>query len=117
MNEKRTFFSKNFVILDFCKHEKYVDFDDPGKLLILNLVTRQQFWIEKQTIENQIKAKAPDVSEKGVPLILEYGNENHMINESYVYHMETNETRILIGYRVHVGLWEDDSFTGALGSF
>ena len=117
MNEKRTFFSKNFVILDFCKHEKYVDFDDPGKLLILNLVTRQQFWIAKQTIENQIKANAPDVSEKGVPLILEYGNENHMINESYVYHMETNETTILIGYRIHVGLWEDDSFTGALGSF
>ena len=117
MNEKRTFFSKNFVILDFCKHERYVDFDDPGKLLILNLVTRQQFWIEKQTIENQIKAKAPDVSEKGVPLILEYGNENYMINESYVYHMETNETTILIGYRIHVGLWEDDSFTGALVSF
>ena len=83
MNEKRTFFSKNFVILDFCKHERYVDFDDPGKLLILNLVTRQQFWIEKRTIENQIQA-CYDVNAEGAPLILEYGNENHMISESYV---------------------------------
>ena len=117
VNEQRTFFSKNFVILDFCKHHQYVDFDDPGRLLILNMVTRKQFWIEKQTIENQIKANAPDVDEEGAPVILEYGNENHMINESYVYHMESNETTILIGYRIHVGLWEDDSFTGALGSF
>ena len=114
--ERKAFFFLNFVILDFCKHEIYVDFEDPGKLFILNLVTRKQFWIEKQTIENQIKAKAPDVSEKGV-LILEYGNENHMINKSYVYYMGTNETRILIEYRIHVGLWEDDSFTGALVVF
>ena len=109
-------FSENFVILDFCKHEKYVDFDDPGKLLILNLITRKQFWIEKRTIENKIKA-CYDVNAEGARLILEYGNENHMISESYVLYMETNEKRILIEYRIFVGLWEDDSFTGALGSF
>ena len=117
MNEKRTFFSKNFVILDFCKYDDYVDYDDPGKILILNLVTRQQFWIEKLTIENQIKANAPDVNEKGVPLILEYGNENHMISQSHVLHMNANEKRILFGYTIFVGEWEDDSFTGTLGSF
>ena len=114
VNEELFRFSENFVILDFCKHEKYVDFDDPGKLLILNLVTRQQFWIEKRTIENQIKANAP---EEGAPLILDYGNENHLISESHVLYMETSEKRILIEYRIFVGEWEDGTFTGALGSF
>ena len=116
VNEQRTFFSKNFVILDFCKHHQYVDFDDPGRLLILNMVTRKQFWIEKQTIENQIKANAPDVDEEGAPVILEYGNENHMISESYVYDfgIPYNEKRLLIGYRIFVGEWEDGTFTGAL---
>ena len=116
VNEELFRFSGNFVILDFCKHEKYVDFDDPGKLLILNLVSRQQFWIEKRTIENQIKASY-NVNAEGAPLILEYGNENHLISESCVLYIETNKTGILIEYRIFVGEWEDGTFTGALGSF
>ena len=53
---------KNFLLLDF---DFQAASDEPGDLLALNLVSRKTFWMKKNTIENQIYAKASDVDFDG----------------------------------------------------
>ena len=49
-------FERNFAVLSF--NTRYDSNTDTNNLLILNLVTRKQFWMRKETIFNQAKEKA-----------------------------------------------------------
>ena len=53
---------KNFLFLDFPFRASG---DEPGNLLVLNLVSRKQFWMKIDMIENKIKAKAPELDVDG----------------------------------------------------
>ena len=66
MDERQTIFDKNFVLLDMC---------DPiiGIYMVLNLVSRKLFWMEKDPLEDKILEKVAEVTdENGEPYILEY---------------------------------------------
>ena len=56
-NTDRILFDKNFVFIMFKIWE--VD-KNTGDLLILNLVSRKQFWMKKAEVCNQIKINIPD---------------------------------------------------------
>ena len=56
-NTDRILFDKNFVFIMFKIWE--VD-KNTGDLLILNLVSRKQFWMKKAEVCNQIKTNIPD---------------------------------------------------------
>ena len=53
LNERMTQFHKNFCLLYFYRGEY-------GHFLLMNLVTRVQFWVERDEIEELMKAEFPN---------------------------------------------------------
>ena len=53
LNERMTQFHKNFCLLYFYRGEF-------GHFLLMNLVTRVQFWVERDEIEELMKAEFPN---------------------------------------------------------
>ena len=57
LNERLTQFHKNFCLLYFYRGEF-----GPGHFLLMNLVTRVQFWVERDEIEEIMKAAFPNLN-------------------------------------------------------
>ena len=55
--EDQTILDKNFVLINFDLERRGYE---AGELLILNLVTRQPFWIKGENLEFQIRAKVSE---------------------------------------------------------
>ena len=55
--EDQTILDKNFVLINFNLDRREYS---AGELLILNLVTRQPFWIKGENLEIQIRAKVSE---------------------------------------------------------
>ena len=55
LNERLTQFHKNFCLLYFYRGEF-----GPGHFLLMNLVTRVQFWVERDEIEESMKEEFPN---------------------------------------------------------
>jgi len=106
-------FDENFVILCF-------DIWDPirrsakGDLLILNLVSRKQFWMKKELVANEIKAKVTDVDENGDPFDLN-GDEFWLdFSKSMPRQIKTGKHEIEIKYQLE---FEMDHGEAIIGSF
>ena len=88
LNEWRCDFDKNFVFLYFANES----------FLLLNLVTRVQFWIKRKTIENEIKRNAPNVDEEGRPFIGDLSSR-HITNMGK---MKTGIHKIELPYQMEI---------------
>ena len=86
-----TIFDKNFVYLEF--EENYdPDAGELGDVLILNLATRQKFWMDRREIRSKIRMKIPDIDLDGEPFILtdfEWG-----CAESIIHRMKAKSNEI-----------------------
>ena len=88
LNEWRCDFDKNFVFLYFADES----------FLLLNLVTRVQFWIKRNIIENEIKRKAPVVDEEGHPFNVDF-SPNQITNMGK---MKTGIDKIELPYQMEI---------------
>lgn len=66
LDTTRTIFDKNFVFLEF----EYYDDDMEGDILILNLSTRKQFWLDSRGVKDEIGEKIPDAFDDGEPFVI-----------------------------------------------
>ena len=83
LNERLTQFHKNFCLLYFYRGEF-----GPGHFLLMNLVTRVQFWVERDEIEELMKAAFPNF------------NLNDEINVgSIVGEMKVGNDKIVVPYQ------------------
>ena len=82
LNERMTQFHKNFCLLYFYRGEF-------GHFLLMNLVTRVQFWIERDEIEEQIKAAAPD-----------FNLDDEVCCEILIGEMKVGTDKIEVSYQV-----------------
>ena len=82
LNERMTQFHKNFCLLYFYR-------GGFGHILLLNLVTRVQFWIERDEVGLQIRAAAPDFNLDDEPCL-----------EILIGEMKVGTDKIEVSYQV-----------------
>ena len=87
---------ENYLLLDF----EFDATEESGDLLMLNLVSRKQFWMTKQNIRNQIKEKAPEVDFNGDHYNANALNDFNIMEGSRRMHVERSE--IEINYRFKI---------------
>lgn len=100
--EDQTILDKNFVLINFDLDRREYS---AGELLILNLVTRQPFWIKGENLEIQIRAKVSEpfdwnsyVIQKSTMLELEIKpNEIQLKHRFVMFDDGDNFERIYIG--------------------
>ena len=82
LNERMTQFHKNFCQLYFYRGEF-------GHFFLMNLVTRVQFWLERDEVESQIKEEAPDFNLDDEPCL-----------ETIIGEMKVGTDKIEVPYQV-----------------
>ena len=82
LNERMTQFHKNFCLLYFYRGEY-------GHFLLMNLVTRVQFWIERDVIEEQMKEEVPN-----------FNLDDEFMVETNVGRMKVESDKIVVPYQV-----------------
>ena len=100
--EYQTILDKNFILINFDLNRREYS---AGELLILNLATRQPFWIKGENLEFQIRAKVSEpfdwnsyVISKSTMLQLEIKpNEIQLKHRFVMYDDGDNFERIYIG--------------------
>ena len=69
LNTTLTIFDKNFVYLEFDGFDP--DAGELGDILIVNLATRRETWMDSQEIRSQIRMKLPEHEIEGEPFVLD----------------------------------------------
>ena len=91
--QNRFRFDKNFVIIIF----DYRDADNNiGDLLLLNLVSRKQFWMKRAEVTNKIMIKIPDQNQDDL-----YDLPRIPLNRHKLRGLVVRENGIQIKYRIH----------------
>ena len=84
-----------------------------GDLLILNLVSRKQFWMKKELIANEIQAKVTDVDENGDQFDLN-GDEFWLdFSKSMPRQIKTGKHKIEIKYQLEFEMNHGEAIIGS----
>ena len=87
---ERGIFNENYLLLDF----QFAATKETGDLLMLNLVSRKQFWMMKQQIGSKIQAKAPEVDFYGRHYNVDALNNLNLRGGSHRMNFERSEIEI-----------------------
>ena len=64
VKRKQIYFSKNFVLIGFHPLYGHDFLQGTGDILVLNLVSRKNFWMQTEIIKDKVRAKMPSASSR-----------------------------------------------------
>ena len=106
VKRKQIYFSKNFVLIGFHPLYGHDFLQGTGDILILNLVSRKNFWMQTEIIKDKVRAKMPSASSR-----------IDDIRSRYLRTTRSGDLRVQLGSRFSKFCWSGSRFSNFSGSW